>query len=1197
MYYKNDTSAGLKSSPLLPLVLLALLLCSTIPPGVAAETATPETATPETAASETVAPETVAPETVAPETASSVEEEPTPEELLRKSISLDIDTSSYYELQTWLLRLGMNTAGTKGELRTRLLSYYERELGGIPASPGEETKETDKSFDRMEIKSAGTLDYFRDERESQVLRIGGGVVLNMADTESDTVHTVEARSLVFNRDIDSITASGDVFYRMEKGGSVQEFEGDEISFNIENYRGVFVQGISRRPRTIEGETVLFYFRGDTIYRIRKDTIRLEAGIISSSRMEKPYYRISAGNVWILGLNEWALRDAVLYIGHIPVFYVPFFFKRGDTFVLHPSIGMRSIEGYYAQTTTYFLGRKQETEDDEGIFSFLQAVDEDKGRYSQELQGLFIHGTREPIQENWINRSGSYGKIMFDYYSRLGILTGMRISLSDLGNFKRILLTAGLGVTNYIYTLPGYSENYTSFFYDADGDTYTINPQEPYVMGTRMPLRFGFDFELSYSRKNFSFETGLPFYTDLLLRDQLTKRNEELGWSKLITGEGIQDTDSFDDFENPKFFQHTKFRLSRLEKLKFLDTFSFDKVDSQLAFSQSNLEEDQNAFNKLGYYYPQLFTPLNLELTIKGTLFKSGGAGNSGNTERDQGNGENAEDSWTLPAEARSPSGAEVGDKIDRGDSAVGRGSPEGEESEGGSEDRLQYKVPEKSGDIKLAKRKVELPFSHSLGYSVSPDYSYHTRMDTDSMSGSNPENVDFDPLYSYILTDGSSSLQYNAKMFDGLLSFSQTTRLNGRYRDHFDGENLEELIEQDRSLSYLNVLGVAELKNYFLKGTTAFKKSYLLYSVEGDLFNYSYNDEIKSFESQLPEWDEEGINRQKSELILLYDRWEATQKLQFSYSMPPQMQAFDILLSLKTGVLKSAISLNLDETEKDKWETGPLKITETLNYENGSYFEQNLTLFQPGDTDNTGLTKVNLKFIPGIIELYGSLDWNISEKRSQTGIGSLKLGWWTNRYEMRYMDEYEFEDSSWNSTGDTSFQPYLFSSTLKIPYGPDPLWKNRVRFDSSLSTSLQFNFIRYNESFFQFSWEAELKIEEFLLFKFNIKSENNAMYRYIAAFSEELGKEALNLGDDLWSSFDFSDRTSRLRSNFNLQSISFSMVHYMRDWELNMRYSGAPELDENNVYEWRSEFSIFVQWKPIPEVRKQVDYIDEELQF
>ena len=57
------------------------------------------------------------------------------------------------------------------------------------------------------------------------------------------------------------------------------------------------------------------------------------------------------------------------------------------------------------------------------------------------------------------------------------------------------------------------------------------------------------------------------------------------------------------------------------------------------------------------------------------------------------------------------------------------------------------------------------------------------------------------------------------------------------------------------------------------------------------------------------------------------------------------------------------------------------------------------------------------------------------------------------------------------------------------------------------------------------------------------------------------------------------------------------MTHYMHDWELNMRYSGAPELDENNVYEWRSEFSIFVQWKPIPEVRKQVDYIDEELQF
>jgi hypothetical protein len=46
-----------------------------------------------------------------------------------------------------------------------------------------------------------------------------------------------------------------------------------------------------------------------------------------------------------------------------------------------------------------------------------------------------------------------------------------------------------------------------------------------------------------------------------------------------------------------------------------------------------------------------------------------------------------------------------------------------------------------------------------------------------------------------------------------------------------------------------------------------------------------------------------------------------------------------------------------------------------------------------------------------------------------------------------------------------------------------------------------------------------------------------------------------------------------------------------------MQYRGAPELDETNNYEWRSEFSVFVQWNPIPEVRKQVDYDKEGLRF
>lgn len=1152
--------------------------------------------------------------------------EPTGEDLLRNSISLDVETSSYYELQNWLLRLGMDTSGTKKDLQTRLLRYYEKELGGLPSE--ESTAKTDSGeaagivagempppaategedgtgggkADRMEIISAGSLEYLLDEREDRLIRIDGGVVLKMKDTESGTTHTVEAGSIIFDRARNSVTAVGNVFYSMDRDGSGQEFEGDKISFNIENFRGVFIQGVSRRTRTIEGQPVVFYFMGDTIYRIRRDTVRLERGIISSSKMDDPYYSIKAGNVWILGLNEWALRDAVLYIGHVPVFYIPFFYRPGDTFVFHPSIGMRSLEGYYTQTSTYFLGRKPEDSESEGMFSFLQVVDDDRGEYGQELKGLFLHGTRDRLPETWVNTSDSYGKFQFDYYSRLGILTGVNLMLQNLGNFKKISLTSGIGVTNYIYTLPGYADNYSPFYYDSTDQTYNIIPQEPYLLGKKMPLRFGLDLELEYGIKSLTFKMGLPLYTDLLLRDQLTKRNEELGWSKMLTGEGILELDTFEEYENPKFYQHMGFRLGFLEKSALIDSFQVSKLDSQLLFSQDYLPEDENAFNKLGYYYPELFTPVDLNFSVRGTLLKGSGAREKDPspepTEPDvppEPRDEKSMEAWTFPEDMRNPIESSLSSAVPIRTSRETDAEATLSEEPG----RSELKEPERIEDIGLDVQKVALPFSHSLTYTFSPDLSYHTRMDTDAMSDEKPEEVGFDPLYSYVFTDGNASLLYSAKMFGDRISFSQSTRFQGRYRDHFNGENLEELIEQDRSLSYLTVLGTTEVKHYFLKNQASLENSYLMYSIEGDIFDYSYNQDTGIFESRLPTWNEEGINRQKSDLVLVYKSRPGTQKLQFSYSMPPGLQAFDTVLALQTGPLSSTLSLDIEEKDDGNWDAGPFRVTENLSFGDLGSFEQNLVLLQPEGTDNTGTTKINLSPVPDLVDLSGSFIWNFSTQQPQNGTASISLGWWTNRYEQRYMEQYDFTGSAWTASGNESFQPYLFTSTLAIPYDPDPFWKNRIRFDTSLSASLQYNLIRYNESYFQFSWDTHLQIEEFLDFRFSIKSTNNAMYRYIPAFSEELGKEPLNLIDDLMDSFNFfdSEQNARKRSNFNLQSISFSLVHYMHDWQLNMTYSGAPELDETNIYEWRSEFSIFVQWNPIPEVRKQIDYSGQELQF
>ncbi|MDZ7793282.1 MAG: hypothetical protein U5P10_06195 [Spirochaetia bacterium] len=525
-----------------------------------------------------------------------------PEDLIKETIYLDITTSNYYELQGWLQNLDLQQKGSRQDLENRLLEYYRTLFSEVPRTnfkePSSDSSKT--GVNNIQIESAQELKYIPQGEEQALIELDGGVSLYMRDTEGNTSHSVTAKTLLFNQQKNSITAQGGVLYRMEQDGSDQEFQGEQISFNIENYSGVFIRGMSSRVSEIEENQINFYFKGGSIYRIKRDIVHLENGIISSSRIESPYYHISAGNVWILGLNEWALQNATLYVGHIPLLYVPFYYRPGASFVLHPSVGVKTVEGYYFQTTTYFLGRQPEELRKQSSLSFMQALDEEKQEYNQELRGFFLHSTRKKTEPSWAESTGSFGKLQVDYYSRLGMLSALNFKVRKLGWIDKLDLLAGIGLTNYIYPLSNYPGTYTSFTFDPTTKQYSSAPQNSYFFGTELPFRFSFDLELEYKRDSFRTSLKAPLYTDLQLHDQLRNRDETLGWAKLLTGEEIQETSDTSEFTNPKFYQHTTFRWSLAEKSKYIDSFNISKIDSRLTLSQNKLDADEGSLNQIGY---------------------------------------------------------------------------------------------------------------------------------------------------------------------------------------------------------------------------------------------------------------------------------------------------------------------------------------------------------------------------------------------------------------------------------------------------------------------------------------------------------------------------------------------------------------------------------------------------------------------
>lgn len=1097
-----------------------------------------------------------------------------PELLLARTLALDIESADIDALRLWLRRLNLDDSGSQEVLRRRLKEHYSQSLKLHQVETEVPGKEEASGTGRMRIsvEKAEQLSYSTTEEE--LLRLDGGVLIRMENLEDRSVHSIEAGSLIYNRSTNDLSAIGQVRYVMESGDERHEFVGQELGFDLTNYRGVFLQGLSRYPQSIGDRELIFFFRGDGIYRIRRDVIHLEGGILSSSREDTPYYRIAAGDIWVLGLNEWALRNATLYVGHVPVFYFPFFFHPGRRFILRPSVGYKNLEGNYVQTNTYFLGRPpREGQKQGGDISFLQLIDGGEENYRWQHRGFFLQPVRKEAEETWAEASGSYGRVQVDYYSNLGLLSALDLNLRGLGSFTEIRLLAGIGLTKYIYTLPGYPQYFSSLSYDPDEELYQKRAQQPYLFGNSMPFRFGFDLSLDYKEENVSIQLDIPLYTDLLLRDQLQNRDEGGAWANLLSSETGGFSRDFEKFNNPVLKQHSSFALDVFEQAPFIDTFRFDKFDSQLYLSQGELAEDEDSYNKLGFYYPQLLTPLDLALNVKGRLIadrqtKAGAAASS-------------EEEVDLPI--REPESMR--------DSEVSKEVP--------VPALYSRKLPDIEGDLALPRSEELKEFSHSMDYGVNPRFSYHKQYDQPSIPEEGPEAIDFKPLYSSLHGGGSAALNYKAQGLDGKIFLTQSTLFRGRYRRHYDAEDRELLIEQARELSYMSVFNDSELQYFFLPHRSIFSKSKISYGIENRLFHYNYNTDIDAFESRLLTWDEESIGQHWGEVKLISELWGGDQSLGFLYNLPPADQSFVSTINLNTGPLKSRLSLELEEEEGGAWRVGPLLIREDIEFADDSSVSQEFRLLQKTDKDDLSNTRLDLTLIPDKLDFYQRFQWNLEHGRPERSETRLRWGWWSNSLVMHHGMEYRYETGNgWVSEGRESFQVYKFRSSLNIPYDPDPFWKNRIRFESDFSVGLQLDFIRYNESTLDFSWDTSLQVAEFLDFDLRVRSGNSAVYRYFPEFSQEVaGLPARKPVTDLLRSFNFFDTQDRLDSYFNLKEISFSLVHYMRDWNLTMQYSGSPQLDERNRYRWANEFSIFVQWNPIPEVKKEFDYGEEGFVF
>lgn len=1082
------------------------------------------------------------------------EKENEDKDLVQITMKADIDTASYYELKTWAERLELDTTGSKEELKKKLYSYYE-----IESVPEDNISGTGNS---IIIKSAKELDYITiEEIDENYVILSGRVYLELIDSKNNTSHKIYADKIIFNQSEKTVTASGSITYIIDNNKTKEYFYGESLTFNVDSWEGMFFKGISEKNKKVGDNNVTFYFSGKEIYRKSGDKVILVDGSISSSREKNPYYHLKASKIWVLNPGEWAIKNSVLYVGRIPVFAFPFLYMPGDKLIFHPIYGFEDKNGYFINTTTYLIG--QQKDNPSHNLSFLQSSNKEGENTLLKREGLFLRKTNIPIPEQ-----SSYIKLLGDYYTRKGLFLGIEGSLQDIGIIKSLTFFTGTGFNRYIYTDPLYG--YTPYLLDSDSGKYLPVWQNPYFLGSELPFRFALDIGLTVNVNDLNIILALPVYSDPSFSSDFLNRKENFDFKSLFDKDSATEENSSDTKDTISWNLTMNWKINTGKISPFIKDVSIDKLKFDLSFLSTQLLYDTTPYDPLRFYYPQNFTYPDFSGTLKGSIFNF-------DTMQKKEPPDGSEEKMLTPWEIQ--------------------------ENEKNTDEKDLISPPDFSDDIALPGNFQYSGITQSLSYSIIPRLTMNSILN--STSPTVPEETEIIPDYSLLSFQNSSSLFYSLTVSDKLLEVDSKAVFKVSYKSHFSRSesfsgDWDTFTEQDKVYSNYDVTNTTKITSYPFLGIDSFSQSVINYSINTVLFKHYYDQTESVYSDSMVTWNTNDITNHQLELTAVYKPGKDAQSLGLRLKLPPYAPELYPNLKLSWGAFSSEISTGFKKPEdSDNWEMDPLIILGKYSFSETSFLAETFSL-DDKNKQHFSTTEMNLNIPDNSLSFKQSFKYDLNNKEPENSLTSLQYYAFTSSFSAERVKGYTFNPSTgWILDDKELFQPSKASLGLHYNYNPDPFWKNRIRIKSDINSSWSMNLLKPTDTSFNFKLSFTLSIAEFLDLNFKSESVNRAFYRYIPGFSEEVGlANTVNPFEDLLKSFNFFNKNDRVASNFNLSLLDITAVHHMKDWDLNLTYSGKPEKDDTSKqYIWESSFSIFLIWKPIPEIKKEIAISNDEIVF
>jgi hypothetical protein len=1119
------------------------------------------------------------------------------EDLVASTIALDVSTAGIFDLASWCRSLGLAETGTVDELRTRLYGHY-----GV--KPPEGKKKSGRTITVKNTgKNEGKAERFTMEGvEESYVRFSGGVNLVLSDPDKGWTHDITANEIVLNETASLLSARGDVVYILKKPSQEERFVGESLDVDLDTWTGHFLDGRIVRTGGTETLQTKFVFAADVVKTGEAERAVFDNAVISSSESERPYYSIRATRVWLLGSGEWAMSNAVLSVGEVPLLYLPFFFYNSEELVFHPVIGDRDRQGPFFQTTIYLAGQKPASTESISLLQ-LQAA---KSSGPKRVKGLYLVSADKSGEGQGDKKSGNVFKVMLDAYSNLGAFIGGEFHSADDPRLKiDVLALAAITRNVYSSTVSGLSLDYTPFI-ESHGWQSVWN--ESRFLGSRLPLRYGADISLTANVRPLAASIIFPLFSDPYVEYEFKDRKEDQDWFGFLK-EAKTDASVVNKRNALDMKAEAALTPSMAKISPYVSTASIPYLRTKLSWlSKTSADDGRDPASAIeavdptrDFYYPDLWTMADSSAKISGTLF-----------------------SWPPKAAAASPvakpaaapdaskkaAKPEVPAIEDPDADPAAKASPDieprkpWEEKPEGEEEKEVKSATAGDADFPLSLFRLDVmkspqaapppqaaqPFSFSLGYAFEPSATLERRFLAQAWP--NPEDIDWSSLHDKSLVKLSGSIDAQARILGDIATLSTKLSMKTQDQDHFNiiddvayltPAAILALEKTDAQARSSNVTGSFKATAKPFGGNLFWGESSLSYDLGALLYDFRYESmaaEGPVYATKTLEWTIDSIptHALTATVVALPFGWR--QSLQVSASLPPKDQSYAASLSGKIDALTLSASTKMFlEPEGTAWQYDPLTIG---------------AQFAPG----------------GGLAVSDTYIQNLEGEYPESNVTSLSWKGLAASFTMRRSKGYFFDSAStpmqWRETAEDAF---LRPTDLSLSYARPDLagiraWKDRITVKPTVSTNLAFNFLQFTKSNFNLNVGAKASINRFLDLTFNSSSQNSSIFWYFVGLPGfDMGPEINALRKDLfrdlidsftffaWNSatgaFEFTE-TYRRSSLFKLKTIGLSLVHHMDDWDLSLDLSGKPVLktvEGIQNYVFTPEFSISVAWKPIPELK------------